>query len=465
MNEVSLKQVVDSDGGRYELGRRIGEGGQGAVYLCKSNPRIAVKVIRNPNQQHASAMRNQIASVKRMDLKNLPIARPVATLARPQVGYVMKLATGMAAISTLMDPPRGESSIVDWYMSTGGLGRRLRLLARLARTLAEIHGMGLAYGDPSPGNVLISETPDSDDVFLIDCDNLRYSTNPEEVKLYTPGYGAPELVSSRSGFNTLTDAHAFAVIAFRLLCLTHPLIGDSVANGDPALEKAAYRGEVPWIEHASDDSNRSSLGVDRSMVLSPNLRRLFSATFEDGLADSTKRPGMAHWVEVLRTAAAVTISCSGCEWSYYCASKACPICDQDRPDVLFGRIGLWDPASGESGAICTDPSGRPMWVDAAVGTNRKTLCISASQLGIGDSEDSVLAVALKRDRRITLSNPSGNEKILVTGSRSGAAPRPIAENSESFRLSRPDSILFVHMGDLSGSHRVVCLEIRQEEGQ
>jgi serine/threonine protein kinase len=371
----------------------------------------------------------------------------------------------MAAISTLTDLPRGESSVVDWYMSTGGLRRRLRLLARLARALAEIHGMGLAYGDPSPGNVLISETPDSDDVFLIDCDNLRYSTNPEEVKLYTPGYGAPELVSSRSGFNTLTDAHAFAVIAFRLLCLTHPLIGDSVANGDPGLEEAAYRGELPWIEHATDDSNRSSLGVDRAMVLSKNLRRLLSITFGEGLSDPTKRPGMAHWVEVLQTAAAVTINCSGCDWSYYYASRACPICDRKRPDVLIGWIGLWDPALGESGAICTGPGGRPMWVDRAVGTSREPLLMSESQLGIGETEESVLAVKLKHDRRITLSNPSGNEKILVTGSRSGAAPRPIAGESESFHLSRPDSILFVHIGELSGRHRVVCLELSQEEDQ
>jgi hypothetical protein len=91
--------------------------------------------------------------------------------------------------------------------------------------------------------------------------------------------------------------------------------------------------------------------------------------------------------------------------------------------------------------------------------------MSESQLGIGETEESVLAVKLKHDRRITLSNPSGNEKILVTGSRSGAAPRPIAGESESFHLSRPDSILFVHIGELSGRHRVVCLELSQEEDQ
>ena len=47
------------------------------------------------------------------------------------------------------------------------------------------------------------------------------------------------LVLGKSGVNTLTDAHAFAVIAFQTLCLIHPLMGDLVLDGEPELEEKA----------------------------------------------------------------------------------------------------------------------------------------------------------------------------------------------------------------------------------
>lgn len=43
------------------------------------------------------------------------------------------------------------------FLRTGGLHRRLRLLAKLARTLAKLHGRGLAYGDLSPANIFVSK--------------------------------------------------------------------------------------------------------------------------------------------------------------------------------------------------------------------------------------------------------------------------------------------------------------------
>ena len=370
MEDVAMNHVTDTNGGHYELGRQIGKGGQGTVYLCESNPRIAIKVIRHATRQQAEILRQQIASVRRMDLSRLPLARPVAMLAPPNVGYVMELVTGMRAMSTLFVPAHDEASIREWYVATGGMRRRLQVLTRFARTLAQIHGMGLAYGDPSPGNVLVSAASDGEQVFLIDCDNLRARSHPHELVLFTPGYGAPELLAGRSGINSLSDAHAFAVVAFQVLCLCHPLIGDAVVDGDPSLEEAALRGEMPWIEHEGDTSNHCSHGVPRGMVLSPKLRGLFLSAFEAGLREPAKRPGVAEWAEALRTAAAVSITCSGCGWSYYYSAAECPVCGQARPDCVVARIGVWNPGDGGSGSICVGPNKRPLVVGASVGTPR-----------------------------------------------------------------------------------------------
>ena len=64
-----------------------------------------------------------------------------------------------------------------------------------------------------------------------------------------------------TGVNSLTDAHAFSVLAFQTLSLAHPLIGDAVNEGPPEREEEALAGRLPWIDHPTDGSNRASSGI------------------------------------------------------------------------------------------------------------------------------------------------------------------------------------------------------------
>src|SRR5262249_50624883 len=153
------------------------------------------------------------AMVGRLPLEDLAVARPIEHLRSPDVGYVMELFTGMVPLRSLLRPPKDVDSVVRWYFATGGLRRRLRLLARAAEVFAELHGRGLVYVDPSPDNVFVSDTVDVSEVRLIDTDNLRTSTTPGRT-LYTPGYGAPEIVSETGAPNSLSDAYSFSLVAF-----------------------------------------------------------------------------------------------------------------------------------------------------------------------------------------------------------------------------------------------------------
>jgi serine/threonine protein kinase len=107
------------------------------------------------------------------------------------------------------------------------------VLSAVAEVLARLHGKGLAYGDPSPANLLIPPNPvDEPNVFLIDADNLRAFAQAGSHYIFTPGYGAPEVVTGQHGISTLSDAHAFAVIAYKVLTTNHPFVGEGDgANG------------------------------------------------------------------------------------------------------------------------------------------------------------------------------------------------------------------------------------------
>jgi len=132
------RTVLDQHGQSYELTGRIGEGGQGIV--CTTNyPNVLVKVARATTEEKRASWTNKIRALMRQPLEGLPIAHPLALITQPQPGYVMELMDGLAPMTELMqvatDSLMSEDGL-SGYVKTGGLLRRLKMLARLARVLA-----------------------------------------------------------------------------------------------------------------------------------------------------------------------------------------------------------------------------------------------------------------------------------------------------------------------------------------
>lgn len=343
------KRVVDEVGHVYQLDKELGRGGQGAVFAVE-NGNYAVKIIFDRSPARRKALRQQLASVKMLyDIEKLFIARPREMLKPPQLGYVMELLTDMVPITKLIKDHRNTNCSVEWYLQGGGLRRRLLLLARCAETLAQLHGKGLVYSDPSPKNIFISNDVNNNDIIrFIDADNLQYESSSSSINVYTPEFGAPELVTGKSGVNTLTDAHAFAVIAFKALSQVHPLMGDMVDDGEPELETEALQGKLPWIDDPEDDKNSTTQGFPRDIVLSPYLIELSKKCFGIGLNQPSKRPGVGQWAERLYSAADCTICCPECNSTYYINQKNCPWCDYPRPTFVRVAIQRWEMLQGRS---------------------------------------------------------------------------------------------------------------------
>jgi hypothetical protein len=481
------RQVVDMSGRRYRLGRQLGRGGQGAVYEVEGG-KLAAKLIFDGSASRRDRLRNQLIHVKRLSLGDLELARPLEMLREPYLGYVMELLTGMVPLKELAHMPRGEK-LVPWYIAGGGLRRRLRLLARGADLLSQLHGKGLVYADPSPHNLFVSAKADGYELRLIDADNLSYQSFAGGPGIYTPFYGAPELVSGQRGVDTLTDAHAFAVITFQTLAQVHPLLGDIVTDGEPELEEQALRGELPWIDHPEDDSNRSSLGLPRELVLSPRLRELCQLAFGQGLRDRTVRPGLALWAERLHAAADATIECPACTSGYYVKAKACPWCDTAKPRCVLASFFLSDPAvvscekcktgypvEEERCPVCLDP--RPQGVtrealvrgpdpqrkrlSQAVLTERSPLIITerlmTGHIGRG-SNTPRLEVRLEGSR-LWLRSLDGAEYPL--SSKSGARSRKVGTQAVDVPLEVGQGTWRLHLGGLERLHRIVSFELLLE---
>lgn len=454
MHDIAF--VVDEDGSRYQLGPQLGCGGQGRVHALVGG-RFAVKLLLDRSPERREALRDRLAHVRRLDLGDLPIARPLALLRKPHVGYIMELLTGMRPLQRLITPPPGGGSALAWYRETGGLRRRLRLLAHIAEALSAVHGRGLAYGDPSPHNVFVSEASDAHEVRLIDADNLCHSSAPDTGRLHTAGYGAPELVHGTGAINTLTDAHGFAVMAFEALTLAHPLLGDAVRNGDPDDEQRALAGELPWIDDPDDRSNASSAGIDRAVVLSPRVAELSRLTFGAGLHAPQDRPGLVRWAEALDTAAHSTLRCPACAWTFYLTQDRCPACDAPRPGFMLALLHLWDP---ETGALM--PS-RPASAGASpprsvgfVAVDEQDTVDIPRRLAHEDGDAAPLVrMALHGDRLELSADPAHGLQLRESPT---GTPKPIGDRPLALRLARGANPYAVHFGPANALHRVLCFQ-------
>ena len=327
----------------YCIEKEIGKGGQGRVFSIKGG-KYAFKLIGQKSNSKSELLRRKISYLKTRPINDLPISIPLEQVDGNALGYIMEMATGMIPIENLIKPDSSKT-FLDWWKDTGGLKKRILILQKIAETLAKLHAKGLVYGDFSLTNIFVSEESNYSNIFFIDSDNITHESKLGTA-VYTPGYAAPEIMQTikqkaTSGYDTYTDYFSFAIIAYQLLTLNHPFIGDYVNEGDPELEEKAYFGEIPWINHSSDNINITASGIPQSLTLSKKMMQAFKDTFEDGVKLKHKRSSVSKWSEIFSVALDVIIECQNknCNQDFFFSSKlVCPFCKEQTPYVGVVRF-------------------------------------------------------------------------------------------------------------------------------
>ncbi|GIW92909.1 MAG: hypothetical protein KatS3mg110_0950 [Pirellulaceae bacterium] len=382
----ATRVLVDEYGNRHYLAEELARGGQGVVFRTKDGDLAIKQPLGVPDAADATALpRERFRNIRLLPLpRRILISLPLALL-RDEPGYVMRLLNGMKPLETLeMNGTMqrqlenaintGELRLPNWlanipdkktqlrlfyYGRTGSTRRRLFVLSQCASILARLHFAGIVYGDISPKNVFIGEG-DAPEVWLIDSDNLRLEMTEGGSGIFTPQYGAPEIVQGRDGGRPRTDCWAFAVLAFQVLTLWHPFIGKKVLeseeesgwDADPPATgeipadpyEQAYAGYLPFIDDEKDTSNAAidGCGIPRELVTTLELRRLFQETFSAGRTQPHRRPVMAFWAMELARAFDRSLTCPSCSMSYFADEWVkCPYCDTARPAFAWVTTPQW----------------------------------------------------------------------------------------------------------------------------
>jgi hypothetical protein len=377
------KVLVDEYGNLHQITDELARGGQGVVYRTKDADLAVKQPLDASGQPDKNAnLRERFQCIRLLPMpRRIPVSLPLAIL-RDEPGYVMRLLNDMKPFAVFDLDGKSKKKLEDevqvlpqWlakipdkdlalrllhYARTGSARRRLRALAKCAAILTRLHNAGMVYGDISPNNAFVSEGS-AGDVWLIDADNMRLELPSGGISVYTPGYGAPEVVQGRDQSRPRTDCWAFAVMAFKLLALCHPFIGKKVLqaedddggwdaepqeSGDsvPAsIEDQAYAGYLPFVDDEDDDSNKGTGGLPRVLVTTPELRRLFQATFGTGREHPPSRPAMAFWALQLTKAADHALDCPECAMSYFPDDhRNCPYCGGEPRAFIHVKTPRWE---------------------------------------------------------------------------------------------------------------------------
>jgi serine/threonine protein kinase len=377
----SPKALADQYDNLHYAVDELGAGGQGVVFRTADADLAIKKPLGATSNQD---LRIRFQNVRLLPLPHrIPISLPLAIL-RDEPGYVMRLLNGMkpftifyfkgkaktelreTAATNTLELPKWLKEIPDkdlalllfHYVNTGSMRRRLSALAKCASILARLHSAGLVYGDISPNNVFVGEG-ENPEVWLIDADNLRFERSEGGNAVYTPDYGAPEIVQKLDQSRPRTDCWSFAAMAFETLVLCHPFIGKKVlepdndeagwdaepaADGAPAdIDEQAYAGYLPFIDDEHDDTNAAVSGLPRELVATPGLRRLFQETFGAGRTQPHRRPAMAFWALELAKAFDQSLTCPDCSMSYFAGNhEKCPYCNAPRPAFARAKTPRWE---------------------------------------------------------------------------------------------------------------------------
>ena len=266
-------------GGRYEILRRIGEGGMGAVYEARHTVigrKVAIKVLLE-----------RLLEKRELVRRLLQEARMASSIGHENIVDVLDFGStddGRAFVA--MEYLDGESlaSLLNREAPLP-VARALAIVRQVASALAAAHAKGIVHRDIKPENVFIIQRGDNDFVKVVDFGVSKAVRTAEEgmdslrltrtgVLLGTPLYMSPEQARGDDEVDARTDVWAMGILLYE--CLT----GDVPFRANNYLRVIA---QVLSTEIVSPSALRPELDIPTSVdeVVMHALAREPSQRFAD----------------------------------------------------------------------------------------------------------------------------------------------------------------------------------------
>ena len=248
--------------GRYQIVRKLGDGGMGAVYLAH-DPRfprdVALKILHpqfseDPNfRQRFEREAQTIASLEHHAI--VPVHDFGEYQGRPYL--VMRLMTGGTLVNWQHDRHLSVDEITP-------------IVNRIASALDRAHELEIVHRDLKPANVLFD---DRENAYLSDFGIVKllsaHTLTAEQALIGTPTYMSPEQAQGDKQIDGRSDIYSLGVVVFELLNGTPPYHADTGI----AVALKHITAPVPSLhEMRSDLAPAVCRVVERALAKEPNQR-------------------------------------------------------------------------------------------------------------------------------------------------------------------------------------------------
>jgi len=338
----SVKQLAPNTvlNGRYEIVRRIGGGGMGAVYLAKDrNLGDAPRAVKEMVESHLDPAQHEkaIGDFKRESLLLTSLEHPcIPTIydyfydePLSRFYLVMKYISGGDLASRMRSAVGGrldEKTVADWGM-------------QVADVLDYLHSRPkpIIYRDLKPANLMIDGNTGR--VMLIDFGIARWVTQQEKgvTAVGTMGYAPPELFSGR--VQPASDVYSLGATMFHLLTGSDPqdnplLIFDFSKNPRPRQITPSLSTEMEHIlmrcvEYKPEDRYRTANELRNELAV--HLEKLMSGRVSYGL------PAPVLGSETVQVQ---TVYCGFCGGRIAADDVFCAHCGARQPLVPVGASAM-----------------------------------------------------------------------------------------------------------------------------
>ncbi len=259
---MSSTDQIETVGGRYRLGERLGHGGMGEVFAAhdlRLDREVALKLLR-ADLAEQDGMRERVVAE----------ARLAARLSHPHVVGVLDTGEQDGRPFVVMERLSGRTLRDE--LSDGPLpAERVRDVGlQVLRALAAAHDLGIVHRDVKPGNVLDAgvgtwKVADFGIAKWVHADETLTGTGE---LLGSPSYLAPERIEGQQA-GPASDLYAVGVLLYEALCGRKPFEGDDPFSLATAIRDGAF--EPPASVLPDADPGIVAV-IERAMRLDPAER-------------------------------------------------------------------------------------------------------------------------------------------------------------------------------------------------
>jgi serine/threonine-protein kinase len=275
-------------GGRYEIVRKIAEGGMGAVYEARhllSKKVVALKILL-PHVGTDEAARARF-------LREVSVSATIGHDGIVEVidaGYDEDEGSLFVAMEMLV----GET-LAERLTHTSTVNEQLDLFERMLEPLAAAHAKGIVHRDLKPENAFLHKRRDGSEILKLldfgiarDLDASKESVTSTNVAMGTPRYMAPEQAMSAKSVSFPADVWAMGVMMYEALTGAPPFTGETP---HAIIVYTCTRPHVPLAEMAPSAPPAVVAVVERCLEKKPEDRPADAATLLAQLREARKEGG------------------------------------------------------------------------------------------------------------------------------------------------------------------------------